>query len=130
MLLIMPRILLALSASALFLAAVLPAQSDPAQIRAGERVFRNQCLGCHSIKENDHRAGPTLHQLFGRQSGSMEGFDYSPAMREAGIEWSPETLDVFLAAPKETVPGTKMVFWGLDERQRGRVIAYLQSQQD
>lgn len=101
--------------------------ADPAEITAGERVFRNQCLGCHSVNAGENRAGPTLHGLFGRRSGSIEGFDFSPAMEAAGIEWSTETLDAFLESPKDIVPDTKMVFWGLDERQRERVILYLQS---
>lgn len=105
----------------------LPLHADPAEITAGERVFRNQCLGCHSVNAGENRAGPTLYGLFGRRSGSIEGFDFSAAMKAAGIEWSAETLDAFLESPRDFVPDTKMVFWGLDERQRERVILYLQS---
>jgi cytochrome c len=108
--------------------AALPlAAAADADLAAGERVFRSQCMGCHAIEEGRNRAGPTLHGLFGREAGTLEGFDYSDAMREAGIVWSEETLDAFLEDPRGMVPGTIMVFWGLRADDRRRVIAYLKS---
>ena len=109
--------------------AMAPAHSsaDPAAIAAGERLFRSQCMGCHSLEPGANRAGPTLHGLFGREAGTLEGFDFSQAMTEAGFEWSAETLDRFLADPQGTMPGTKMVLWGLEERPRRQLIAYLES---
>jgi cytochrome c len=100
------------------------AQGD--DLAAGERLFRSQCMGCHSVEPERHRAGPSLHGLFGRTSGSVEGFDFSTAMTEAGIEWTPETLDAFLADPGAVVPGTKMVFGGLAPDARRQVIRYLE----
>jgi cytochrome c len=96
-------------------------------VATGERVFRSQCMGCHSVEPERNRAGPTLHGLFGRVSGTHEGFDYSEAMQEAAVEWDRETLDAFLAEPDAVVPGTKMVFWGLRPEDRRRVIAYLEA---
>lgn len=98
-----------------------------AELAAGERVFRNQCMGCHAVEAGLNRAGPTLHGLFGRKAGSLEGFNYSRAMREADLVWTPETLDAFLAEPNAVVPGTIMVFWGLRSDDRRRVIAYLEA---
>lgn len=111
------------------LVAMVPGQglADPAAIAAGERLFRSQCMGCHSLEPGDNRAGPTLHGLFGREAGTHGGFDFSQAMSEAGFEWSAETLDQFLADPQGTVPGTKMVLWGLEERPRRQLIVYLES---
>jgi cytochrome c len=103
------------------------AHAGAADIAAGERLFRNQCLGCHSLDADDNRAGPTLHALFGREAGTLEGFDFSPAMSESGIEWSSDTLDAFLADPQAAVPGTRMVLWGLEEEPRRSLIAYLES---
>jgi cytochrome c len=96
-------------------------------VAAGERVFRTQCMGCHSTEPERNRAGPTLHGVFGRVSGRVEGFDFSEAMREAGVEWDRETIDAFLEEPDAVVPGTKMVFWGLRPDDRRRVIAYLEA---
>lgn len=101
-----------------------PAGADTA---AGERLFRSQCSGCHSVEPEQNRAGPTLHGLFARRSGTLADFDYSNAMRDAAIDWSPETLDAFLADPHAVVPGSKMVLWGLPPEQRREIIAYLKS---
>lgn len=108
------------------LLAPMQAVAGPGDVAAGERLFRVQCAGCHSVEPGDMRAGPTLHNLFGRISGTSEGFAFSTAMTEAGIEWTSEALDAFLADPEGTVPGTKMVFWGLEEDERRRIIAYLE----
>jgi cytochrome c len=101
-----------------------PAGADTA---VGERLFRSQCSGCHSVEPGQNRAGPSLHNLFARRSGTLEDFDYSDALRDAGIDWSPETLDAFLADPRAMVPGSKMVLWGLPPEQRREIIAYLQT---
>jgi cytochrome c len=123
----MPAVVAGWVAAGLVAGTVPAAVADTA---VGERVFVTQCSGCHSVEPERNRAGPTLHGLFGRQSGTLEGFDFSSAMREARIEWSPETLDAFLAEPREVVPGTKMVLWGLPPEDRRNVIAYLESVAD
>jgi len=103
------------------------AAASERDLASGERVFRNQCMGCHSIEQGRNRAGPTLHGLFGRVSGTLVGFNFSEPMREAAIEWDQETLDAFLADPETLVPGTRMVFWGLRPDDRRRVVAYLKA---
>lgn len=106
-----------------------PAQAadDDARRAQGERLFRTQCVGCHSLAPGEHLAGPSLHGLIGRPAGSVEDFDYSPVLREAEFVWSAETLDAFLADPDAFLPGIRMVFWGLEEEPRRRVIHYLES---
>ncbi|MCH4564852.1 c-type cytochrome [Halomonas sp. EGI 63088] len=103
-----------------------PAMAD-AERAQGERLFRAQCVGCHSLAPGEHLAGPSLHGLIGRPAGSVEDFDYSPALREAELTWTAETLDAFLAGPDDYLPGIRMVFWGLDERSRRRIIHFLES---
>jgi cytochrome c len=102
-----------------------PAGGDAA---AGEKVF-NQCKACHSAKAGENKIGPSLHGVVGRKAGSVEGFNYSPAMKGANMTWTPENLDKYLADPKATVPGNKMAFPGLkNEADRQNVIAYLSQQ--
>ncbi|WP_148252680.1 c-type cytochrome [Aidingimonas lacisalsi] len=95
--------------------------------RQGERLFRDQCSGCHSLEPGIHRAGPSLDGLMNRPAGSLDDFPYSQAMHDATHRWTPETLDRFLADPETLVPGTAMVFWGLDEASREQVIHYLET---
>ncbi|WP_111415387.1 c-type cytochrome [Billgrantia lactosivorans] len=104
-----------------------PLSSDAAELAQGERLFRAQCIGCHSTEPGRHLAGPSLHALFGRRAGSLDDFDYSPALAQADLTWNRETLDAFLAGPDDFLPGTRMVLWGLDERSRQRIIDYLES---
>lgn len=101
--------------------------ANEADLRDGDRLFRSQCLGCHSLEPGDNRAGPTLAGLFGRQAGTVVGFDFSRAMAETDIEWTPETLDEFLSGPGDLVPGTKMVLWPLEDTPRRQIISYLKS---
>jgi len=91
----------------------------------GAKVF-NKCKACHTLEAGKNKLGPSLHGVFGRTSGTLEGFKYSPAMKGAAIEWSEETLDQYLADPKGFVPKNKMIFVGLKkEEERADVIAYL-----
>ncbi|KAH7373826.1 hypothetical protein KP509_17G076800 [Ceratopteris richardii] len=70
-------------------------------------------------------AGPNLHGLLGRQSGTTAGYSYSAANKSKAIIWSEETLYEYLLNPRKYVPGTKMVFPGLKKPQeRADLIAY------
>ncbi|WP_445211177.1 c-type cytochrome [Billgrantia hypersalina] len=104
----------------------MPLASAAAEHARGERLFRSQCIGCHSLEPGRHLAGPSLHALIGRQAGSLDDYDYSPALREAELTWNRENLDAFLAGPDSFLPGTRMLLWGLDERTRGGIIDYLE----
>jgi cytochrome c len=92
---------------------------------AGEKVFR-KCKACHVIDSEKNRLGPHLIGIMGRAAGSVDGFNYSKAMQEAGITWDETTLDEYLADPKGFLPKNKMAFAGLKkEEDRANVIAYL-----
>ena len=49
--------------------------------------------------------GPNLGGLFGRQSGTMEGFSYSKANKEKAVHWEEATLYDYLLNPKKYIPG-------------------------
>jgi len=108
------------------LSATAMAEGDAA---AGENVFK-KCKICHQIGENaKNQVGPELNGIIGRKAGSLEGFSYSPAMKEAGEKgtvWNEETIAKYVESPKDFVPKNKMAFVGLKaEKDRADVIAYL-----
>ena len=95
---------------------------------AGARVFRSQCSICHSPQPGRNIIGPSLFGVVGRHSGIIPDFHYSSANRASGLVWNPPTLDRYLTAPREVVPGTLMSYPGLkDEHDRSDLIAYLAS---
>ncbi len=123
-----------IGAAALGAALVWPAGAFAQEGNAehGKAVF-NQCKICHAVGPNAKAGvGPEQNNLIGSVAGSRPGFNYSPAMKEAGqkgLIWTPENLNKFLDNPKAMVPGTKMVFPGLKSAQdRADVIAYLETQ--
>ncbi|MEP7282939.1 MAG: c-type cytochrome [Rubrivivax sp.] len=96
----------------------------PAALQRGEQTY-TRCAACHAIESN--RTGPQHCGLFGRRAGTAPGFDtYSKAMRDSKIVWNERTLDVFLQAPTQAVPGTSMGYAGVkDTQERTDLIAWL-----
>lgn len=89
----------------------------------GEAIYA-RCAACHALAFN--RVGPRHCGLFGRKAGSVPGFDYSAAMKNARIVWNAQSLDRFLASPLTMVPGTSMTYDGVpDAAERADLIAYL-----
>ncbi|MFN6055369.1 MAG: c-type cytochrome [Paracoccaceae bacterium] len=118
-----------ISAQVIFTAVALvaPALADEGDPVRGSELFPVRCIECHSIADAaEKKIGPSLKGVIGRASGTLDGYDYSEAMKAAGIVWSEETLKAYLVAPRKVVPGTKMNFNGL--KRPGEVediVAYL-----
>jgi cytochrome c2 len=97
-------------------------EGDPA---AGEKVF-NKCKACHVVDAETNRVGPSLHGVFGRTAGTVEGFNYSSAMKDSGVVWSDETITEYVSDPKGFVPGNRMAFPGLKKPEDiANLLAYL-----
>jgi cytochrome c len=102
--------------------AVAQAEGDPA---AGKTAFA-KCGVCHSIKQGENKIGPSLFGIVGRPSHSVANFNYSDPMKAYNVTWDPPVLDHYLIDPRQTVPGTKMIFPGVkSETERSNIIAYL-----
>lgn len=108
------------------------ASADPAK---GETIAK-RCAACHTFdKGGANKVGPHLYGVVNRPVASVEGYNYSDAMKkfsENGTKtWTFQELDTYLIDPKKHVPGTKMVFPGLKkDDERANVIAYLRALSD
>jgi cytochrome c len=118
---------LALKFTLLFPALVPLAATPPApDLDNGRRLYA-ACAACHS-PEAQPTAGPTLTGVVGRRAGTVPGFRYSRALKNARTTWDSSTLDSFLADPQTALPGNAMPFPGLpDSKERADVIAYLKT---
>lgn len=102
-------LLVAFSLAACFLAYPAHAQD----VAAGEKSF-NKCRACHQVGETAKNiVGPPLNGLFGRKSGTIEGYNYSEANKKSGITWDEATFAEYIKDPKAKIPGTKMAFAGI-----------------
>ena len=93
---------------------------------AGEKVFV-KCKVCHQVGEGaKNLVGPELNGLIGRKAGSVAGYTYSEANKNSGITWDDASLREYLKNPKAKIPGTKMIFAGLNKDDEiDNLIAYL-----
>jgi len=72
--------------------------------------------------------GPALQGVVGRRAGTVQGYNYSPALRAWGQNWTAANLERYLAGTRDTVPGTKMSIVAPSPAQRAEIIRYLQTQ--
>jgi cytochrome c len=121
----------ALSGVLLLLACLLPcvarseAAGDPAR---GRQIFEKRCTGCHALEQN--REGPRLQGVFGRTSGTVPGYPYSPELIKAAIVWDESSLDRWLSGPDILVPGTNMDFHVPKPEERRDLISLLKQTSD
>jgi len=87
------------------------------------------CSACHTFEEGGpNRIGPNLYGVAGREVASVDGFNYSQALKDYGGAWTYKRLDCYLGNPSECVPGNKMTYAGVqDDKKRADIIAYLAS---
>lgn len=100
---------------------------DVADIERGESLW-GKCEACHTFEAGArHSVGPNLHGVFGRKAGGAEGFRrYSDAMKTSEVVWTAETMNEYLKATLEYIPGSKMYAGLAIPRDRLDLIAWLQ----
>jgi cytochrome c len=99
------------------------AKADPKQGEADTGV----CKVCHKFdKGGGALIGPDLYGVVGRKIASVEGFNYTPALKAHEGDWTYEKLDAWLKNPQAFAPGTAMAFPGVaDDKKRAAIVAFL-----
>ena len=94
----------------------------------GAALFQNRCSTCHMVQEGGpNKIGPSLHGLFGRQAGTIPGYNYSADMRASRIVWNVKTLDEYLRDPHRGIPSANMPYLGLSSKtDRDDLISFLE----
>jgi cytochrome c len=92
----------------------------------GRRLFEATCTPCHNFEKD---AAPdiygqtlNLYGVMGRRAASVSDFDYSGAMKATGRTWDASSVENFITAPREFVPGTRMELPGVPDPQVRRAI--------
>jgi len=99
------------------------AKPDPSVPDAAE-----VCLSCHAyLPDEPPLEGPSLWQVVGRPVASVQGFEYSDALRGMRAVWDRALLDRFLTDPQAFAPGTRMDMGGVRNPQdRAAVLDFLE----
>lgn len=87
------------------------------------------CGTCHvATKGARSTLGPNLWGVGGRRVGTLPGFNYSPALKNAGFLWSRDNLIIYITNPRAKIPGTRMTYAGQKNPRSAAAIAdYLMS---
>lgn len=110
--------------------AAIGTQAFAADIKAGKDAFSAQCTLCHSAEAGDGGGaqGPLLVNLFGRAAATADReFPYTQALKDSKLVWDAATLERFLAAPADVVPGTAMATPVPQKADRDNIVAYFES---
>jgi cytochrome c len=93
----------------------------------GAQVFR-ACVACHTLKPGEPpRAGPTLAGIFGRRIATQPGYEFSPALKQLDIVWTPQTVSrLFEIGPAAYTPGTKMPEQKVGAEDRAALVKFLE----
>ena len=84
------------------------------------------CAHCHEIGQGARTmTGPPLTGIIGRKAASTPHYPYSRALRDSAITWDAATLARFIANPQAVVPGTRMLFGGLPQKDIGAIVSFI-----
>lgn len=93
----------------------------------GEVRFKAACGTCHAVDPTQRKMAAHLKGIVGRKAASVDGADYSAAMKASGWTWDKTRLDAYLADPRKALPGTTMMIGVSNATDRADIIAYLET---
>lgn len=110
--------------------ALAAAQAEAPDLEHGATLW-GKCRACHTIEPGGrHIVGPNLHGIFGQRAGTRPGYAYSPVMAASRVVWTEATMDAFLEATQDFMPGSTM-YGGLSQPDERRdLIAWMKRESE
>ena len=93
-------------------------------LASAETIFMQKCSSCHYLKQING-VGPHLHNIFSREIGSIENFNYSTALSSSKQKWSPDLIRDFLLQNNPQFSNSIMPEVELSESEVDSIINYL-----
>ena len=102
-----------------------------ADVEAGQRRAR-ACTACHAFEAGGpNKVGPNLWNIVNAPKAQVPGFSYTDALASIAEPWGYHELNLFIAAPKDYAPGTKMSYGGMrNVNHRAELIAWMRTRAD
>lgn len=95
-------------------------------LELGRAIAAQRCSNCHALAPGEASLAAPLTNLYGRKSGTAEGYTFSPNMIRLGVTWSESALDSWLTTTTFDTPDIRMRHVGIPEpRTRAALIAYI-----
>jgi cytochrome c len=98
-------------------------QTAAASAGQGRQLFEKRCTGCHSLDAD--KEGPRLRGVYDRRAGSVPGFAYSDALRNANFAWDADSLNRWLSSTESVVHDNNMDFSVPKPQERAAIIQFL-----
>jgi len=100
--------------------------SKIAELKAAKKITKSEgeklfllCAACHNLKKNEpHKVGPNLHNIFGSPAGKKEGYVFTESLKSSGIIWDDETMRKWIENPTQLIKGTSMAFVGIKQKEK------------
>ena len=93
----------------------------------GETRFKAVCGTCHAVDPAQKKMAAHLKGIVGRKAASVEGANYSAALKASGWTWDKARLETYLTDPRKALPGTTMMIGVSNATDRADIIAYLET---
>ena len=95
----------------------------------GKLLFNNNCGHCHSVAFEEHKIGPSLHNIYEKISGTQIGYtNYGEILTKINLQWNDEELFNYVRYGSEYIEGTKMAYKGIEsDSDAAAIVAYLKN---